>query len=101
MKIREDRNSHFVYPDEPTESDVKVELVGQTADPEDQLGNQEVVRLLHREVSHIPPSLRNVMLLRDLDQLAMPDVAHRLAPPIPPANSRPIVARTNFGPRTT
>src|SRR5215813_1101860 len=93
MRIREERNSRFVYLDEPTESNVKVELVGQAADPEDQLGMEEVENLLRREVSRIPPLLRNVMLLRDLDQLAMPDVAFRLGLSIPAAKSRLMRAR--------
>jgi RNA polymerase sigma-70 factor (ECF subfamily) len=93
MRIREERNSRFVYLDEPTESNVKVELVGQTADPEDQLGTEEVEMLLRREVSRIPPLLRNVMLLRDLDQMAMPDVAFRLGLSIPAAKSRLMRAR--------
>ena len=66
MRIRESRNSRFVYLDETSDSDVRIELVGQSAGPEDQLGVDEVIELLHREVSRIPPLLRNVMLLRDL-----------------------------------
>src|SRR6266436_6230951 len=83
MRIREERNSRFVYLDESTESNVRIELVGQIADPEDQLGLDEVVKLLRREISRIPPLLRNVMLLRDLDQLPMPDVAVRLGLSVP------------------
>jgi RNA polymerase sigma-70 factor (ECF subfamily) len=93
MRIREARNSHFVYLDESNDSNVRVELVGQSADPEDELGFEEVVALLRREVSRIPPLLRNVLLLRDLDQLPMPDVAARLGLSIPAAKSRLMRAR--------
>src|SRR5215471_4368991 len=93
MRIREARNSHFVYLDESNESNVRIELVGQSADPEDQVGVDEVVKLLRREVSRIPPLLRNVMLLRDLDQMPMPDVAVRLGLSIPAAKSRLMRAR--------
>jgi RNA polymerase sigma-70 factor (ECF subfamily) len=96
MRIREARNSHFVYLDESNDSNVRLELVGQTADPEDNLGVEEVVALLRREVSRIPPLLRNVMLLRDLDQIPMPDVAVRLGLSVPAAKSRLLRARTEL-----
>jgi len=96
MRIREARNSHFVYLDESNDSNVRLELVGQTADPEDDLGVEEVVTLLRREVSRIPPLLRNVMLLRDLDQIPMPDVADRLGVSVPAAKSRLLRARTEL-----
>jgi len=93
MRIREERNSHFVYLDETSESNVRLELVGRSADPEDQLGLDELVKLLRTEVSRIPPLLRNVMLLRDLEQLSMPDVASRLGLSVPAAKSRLMRAR--------
>ena len=96
MRIREARNSHFVYLDESNDSNVRLELVGQTADPEDDLGVGEVVTLLRREVSRIPPLLRNVMLLRDLDQIPMPDVADRLGVSVPAAKSRLLRARSEL-----
>lgn len=93
MRIREERNSRFVYLDESTESNVRIELVGQITDPEDELGWQEVVSLVRREISRIPPLLRNVMLLRDLEQMSMPDVAARLGLSVPAAKSRLMRAR--------
>src|SRR5215471_3218807 len=54
MRIREERNLRFVYLDESTESNVRIELVGQVADPEDECGLDEVVSLLRREISRIP-----------------------------------------------
>jgi RNA polymerase sigma-70 factor (ECF subfamily) len=101
MRIREARNSQFVYLDESTESNVRIELVGQTAGPEDQLGADEVVKLLRREISRIPPLLRNVMLLRDLDQMPMPDVACRLGLSVPAAKSRLMRARMELRSRIT
>jgi RNA polymerase sigma-70 factor, ECF subfamily len=101
MRIREARNSQFVYLDESTESNVRIELVGQTAGPEDQLGADEVVKLLRKEISRIPPLLRNVMLLRDLDQMPMPDVACRLGLSVPAAKSRLMRARMELRSRIT
>lgn len=101
MRIREDQNARFVYLDESTESNVRLELVSQRADPEDALGLDEVLVLLRREVSRMPPLLRNVMLLRDLDQLPMPDVASRLGLSVPAAKSRLMRARTELRSRVT
>jgi RNA polymerase sigma-70 factor (ECF subfamily) len=93
MRIREARNARFEYLDESNDSSLRIELVGQSADPEDQVGKEEVVKLLRREISRIPPLLRHVMLLRDLDQMPMPDVAYRLGLSIPAAKSRLMRAR--------
>jgi RNA polymerase sigma-70 factor (ECF subfamily) len=93
MRIRESRNAHYVYLDEANDSNVRIELVGQDTDPEDQVGVDEVITLLRREVSRIPPLLRNVLLLRDLDQMPMPDVAVRLGLSVPAAKSRLMRAR--------
>jgi RNA polymerase sigma-70 factor (ECF subfamily) len=101
MRIRQERNARFVYLDEPTEANVRVELVGQMEDPEDQMGWEEVVALLRREVSRIPPLLRNVMLLRDLEQMSMPDVAARLGLSVPAAKSRLMRARVELRSRIT
>src|SRR5215471_13184410 len=54
MRIREERSMRYVYLDEATESNVRIELVGQVADPEDECGLDEVVSLLRREISRIP-----------------------------------------------
>lgn len=101
MRIREDQNARFVYLDESTESNVRLELVSQRADPEDALGLDEVLVLLRREISRMPPLLRNVMLLRDLDQLPMPDVANKLGLSVPAAKSRLMRARTELRSRVT
>src|SRR5215467_13140347 len=46
MRIRESRNSRFVYLDESNDANIRLELVGQSADPEEQVGVDEVVNLL-------------------------------------------------------
>jgi RNA polymerase sigma-70 factor (ECF subfamily) len=101
MRLREERNSRFVYLDESTESNVRMELVGQVAGPEDEFGLDEVVSLLRREISRIPPLLRNVMLLRDLDQLSMPAVAVQLGLSVPAAKSRLMRARMELKSRVS
>jgi RNA polymerase sigma-70 factor, ECF subfamily len=88
MRIREDKQAHFLYLDQSTEANVRVELVTQVPGPEDKLGDEELESLLQKEISRIPPLLRNVMFLSDVERLPMPDVAARLGVSVPAAKSR-------------
>jgi RNA polymerase sigma-70 factor (ECF subfamily) len=88
MRLREDRQARFLYLDQSSESNVRVELVAQVPGPEDELGDQQLENLLRREISCIPPLLRNVMILSDVERLSMPDVAARLGLSVPAAKSR-------------
>jgi RNA polymerase sigma-70 factor (ECF subfamily) len=88
MRIREGRSTRLVSLDNPTESNVRLELVGPTMNPEDELGWKEVVTVLRKEMLRMLPLFRNIMLLHDREQLPMPDVAHRLGVSIPSAKSR-------------
>src|SRR5438045_837037 len=101
MRIRDRRKSRFVYLDEPSDSDVKLEIVGGIDNPEDQLGEEQVVNLMRREIMRIPPLLRNVMMLRDVEELPMPEVAFRLGLSVPAAKSRLMRARTELRLRVT
>ena len=96
MRMREESRTHFVHLDEPTKTNVKFELIGGFAGPEDELGEEQVVALVRREIARIPPLLRNVMLLRDVLQLPMPEVAFRLGLTVPAAKSRLRRARTEL-----
>jgi len=93
MRIREARQAQFVYLDKLTDSKSRMELVEQHAGPEDKLGNEQVYELLHREIQRIPPLLRNVMVLRDVEQLPIPEVAARLGLSVPATKSRLMRAR--------
>lgn len=93
MRLRDERSARSVCLDESPESSIGVELVYQFASPEDQLGAQEVISLLRREILRIPPLLRHVMVLHDLDQLPMNDVAYQLGVSVPAAKSRLMRAR--------
>jgi RNA polymerase sigma-70 factor (ECF subfamily) len=88
MRLREQRQARFLYLDQLTDTNTKAELVGQAANPEDDLGDQQIEQLLNREISHMPPLLRTVMLLSDIEKLPMPDVARRLGLSISAAKSR-------------
>jgi RNA polymerase sigma-70 factor (ECF subfamily) len=93
MRIRKQRNARSVSLDSLTESNVRVELVSITTNPEDELGWKEVVTLLRKEIVRMPPLYRNVILLHDRERLPMPDVAERLGLTVPAAKSRLLRAR--------
>jgi RNA polymerase sigma-70 factor, ECF subfamily len=101
MRLRDARSARSVCLDKSPESNIGVELVYQFASPEDQLGTQEVISLLRREVQRIPPLLRHVMVLHDLDQLPINDVAYQLGVSVPAAKSRLIRARGELRSRIT
>jgi RNA polymerase sigma-70 factor (ECF subfamily) len=94
MRLRKQRSAHLVSLDSLTESStVRIELVGTTTNPEDELGWKEVVSLLRKEIVRMPPLYRNVILLHDRERLPMPDVAERLGLTVPAAKSRLLRAR--------
>ena len=101
MRLRDERSSRSVCLDESPESKIGVELINQFAGPEDQLGTKEVILLLRREILRIPPLLRHVMVLHDLDRLPMSDVASQLGVSVPAAKSRLMRARGELRSRIT
>jgi RNA polymerase sigma-70 factor (ECF subfamily) len=96
MRIREERQLRFLHLDEASESNIRIELVAQMMNPEDELGDQQLHQLLRREISRIPPLLRNVMVLYDVNELPMPEVAARLGLSVPAAKSRLMRARVEM-----
>jgi RNA polymerase sigma-70 factor (ECF subfamily) len=93
MLIRNQRQVGFVSIDAVSQSRARLEPVDQFPDQEEELGREEVDNLLRRELSHIPPLMRNVILLRDVEGLPMPEVAARLGVSVPAAKSRLMRAR--------
>jgi RNA polymerase sigma-70 factor (ECF subfamily) len=55
-----------------------MDLPDRRSNPEVELGRQEMSAVLHREIHRLPPLLRNVLIMRDLDEVAIDDVAARL-----------------------
>jgi len=95
MLIRVRRRVRFLYIDEDggREKSSPVELPAVAADPEHELMNHEMQDVLRKEIRRIPPLLRNVLMLRDVQELPMPDVAARLQISVPAAKSRLLRAR--------
>jgi len=95
MRLRQLRRSSFVYLDDGAEEGgVRViELSGKEPTPEASVRNGEMAETLRREVRRLSPILRNVLELRDLDELPMDDVARRLGITLVAAKSRLMRAR--------
>jgi RNA polymerase sigma-70 factor, ECF subfamily len=95
MRLRSARRSRFLYLDDaaPGSESASVEMPDQRDQPDAGVIRREVTEILHREMSRIPPLLRNVFLLREVEQLPMSDVAARLGISVAAAKSRLLRAR--------
>ena len=95
MRLRQVRRANFLYLDDTMIGDERgtLELVDHGDSPEKQLGTKELGALLEREIRRIPPLLRSVFLLRDVNELPMPEVAERLGISVAAAKSRLLRAR--------
>jgi RNA polymerase sigma-70 factor (ECF subfamily) len=98
MLMRVKRRTRFVYLDDvaTTEDAPPVELPSSGPDPEGEFAFSQMKHVLQREIRRIPPILRNVMFLRDIQELPMTDVAERLGITVPAAKSRLLRARTEL-----
>ncbi len=95
MRLRQLRRARFLFIDdvEVGEERGTFELVDHTPGPENQMSTREVATLLQREIRRIPPLLRKVVLLRDVQQLDIGEVAEQLGISVPAAKSRLLRAR--------
>lgn len=95
MRLRQARRAKFLYLDEtlPGEDRVNLELPDQSETPEEELGRKEMAQLVEREIRRIPPLLRNALVLREVNELPMPEVAERLGISVAAAKSRLLRAR--------
>jgi RNA polymerase sigma-70 factor, ECF subfamily len=95
MRLRKDRRARFLYLDEgvANEEVARLELPDLARNPEQVTGQAELAEVLQCEIGRIPPLLREVFLLREVEQLPMPDVAKRLGISVAAAKSRLLRAR--------
>ena len=98
MFLREKRRAKFVYLDDSSrEPDApRLELPACGSDPEGELAFRELKQVLRREISHVPPLFRTVMMLRDIQERPMTEVAEELQISVPAAKSRLLRARTEL-----
>ena len=98
MFMRERRRARFVYLDDSTrESDAPpLELPACGPDPEGEVAFGQLKQVLRTEIRRVPPLLRNVIMLRDIQELPMTEVADALQISVPAAKSRLLRARTEL-----
>lgn len=95
MRLRQQKRAKLLHLDDVLIGDEigTLELPDRRKTPEDTLADQEVSETLHTEIRRIPPLLRNVFLLRDVQRKPMPEVARELNISVAAAKSRLIRAR--------
>ncbi len=95
MKIRKNKRARLLYMDDVMigEETGTLELPDDRKSPEQVLADTELHGVMKTEIRCIPPLLRNVFVLRDVEELPMPEVARRLGISVAAAKSRLLRAR--------
>lgn len=95
MRLRQLRRAKFYYMDDTQVGDevTTLELPDDSKNPERELGQTEIGQVLQSEIRRIPPLLRNVFVLRDVQEMPMNDVAEKLGISVAAAKSRLLRAR--------
>ncbi|MDQ2775516.1 MAG: sigma-70 family RNA polymerase sigma factor [Acidobacteriota bacterium] len=96
MRLRQLRRAKFLYLEDavaPGDENMTLELRDFRRSAEQDLGRDEVAKVLHEEIRRTPPLLRHVFLLRDVEHRPMPEVAERLGISVAAAKSRLLRAR--------
>jgi RNA polymerase sigma-70 factor, ECF subfamily len=99
MRLRQLRRAKVLYVEEAVgtqEDNFTLELRDGRQSPEQELGQEQVARVLREEIRKTPPLLRNVFLLRDVEQRPMPEVAELLGISVAAAKSRLLRARAEL-----
>ena len=95
MRLRQAKRAKLFYMDDVQvgEDMVTLELRDEGLNPEQTLAKSEVAAAVQQEIDRIPTLLRQVFILRDVQQLAMEEVAAQLGISIAAAKSRLLRAR--------
>jgi len=95
MFIRARRRARFLHLDAgiPGQSSGTIDLPSCGLDPEREVGSRQVREILKQEIRCIPALLRNVVLLNDVQELPIAEVANRLGISVSAAKSRLLRAR--------
>jgi RNA polymerase sigma-70 factor (ECF subfamily) len=98
MRLRQVRRAKFQYIAEMVigEEVVAMDLEDGAPDPEDQLGRREIAEVLRQEIRRIPPLMRHVFLMREVQERPMPEVAAELGISVAAAKSRLLRARAEL-----
>jgi len=103
MLLRERKRARFHYLNATQDGgeDRQVELLSRATDPECGAIKTEMISVLKTEIRHIPPILRQVIVLRDVDELPMLQVADHLGITVSAAKSRLLRGRNELRRRVT
>jgi RNA polymerase sigma-70 factor, ECF subfamily len=101
MQLRRNRRADVLSLDDRSKSGVAVEVRDGARSAEADVAENFLAHLINREVRHIPPLLRNVLVLRDVQEKPMPEVARRLGISVTAAKSRLSRAREELRKRMT
>ncbi|WP_321477456.1 sigma-70 family RNA polymerase sigma factor [uncultured Paludibaculum sp.] len=95
MRLRKERRMHLTYLDDGANGDeaVPLDLPDKSPGPELALAKSQVGGVLREEIRRIPALLRDVFVLREVQELPMPEVAGRLGISVAAAKSRLLRAR--------
>jgi RNA polymerase sigma-70 factor (ECF subfamily) len=98
MRLRQGRRAKFYYMDDTQVGDevMTLDLPDRGQTPEQEVCQTEIAQVLEEEISRIPPLLRHVFMLRDVQQLPMPHVAKTLGISVAAAKSRLLRARSEL-----
>jgi RNA polymerase sigma-70 factor (ECF subfamily) len=97
MRLRQSRRSRLIAIEDTATGDARaLDLPTPAESPEATLGRTQVAQILRHEISRIPPLLRHVFVLRDVQQLPMPHVAQKLGISVAAAKSRLLRARVEL-----
>src|SRR5690606_8580397 len=78
MQLRKRKRATLVSIDEPNDDGRTMEPASRELNAEDHLGNREMADVLRSEVQKLPPLLRDILILKDLEQLSVQDAAAQL-----------------------
>lgn len=99
MRLRKQKRTRTVSIDEPlllAEENLRLDLPDLNPSPEQALGQTELGVVLQREIRRIPPLLREVIVLRDVEERPMEEISERLGISVAAAKSRLLRARVEL-----
>jgi RNA polymerase sigma-70 factor, ECF subfamily len=98
MRLRKLRTLNFVslVDDGPDGEMREVQLTDHRQSPEASLAGKELGQVLKQEIQRLPPLMRSVVLLRDVEQLSTAEVAERLGLTPAAVKSRLLRARVEL-----
>lgn len=98
MRLRSQRRRPVMQLEEPSPDSERPGMIvaDEGPGPEDQLSSNEIRSVVRNEVALMPPLLRDPLIMRDLEELPIEEVAQRLEISVPAVKSRLLRARSEL-----